>query len=500
MRPTGPLAGFSLVLTGLLACGGPSEPPVPVPTSLTLSTSAASFDALGATLQIGVTVRDQDNEPIPGLTATYATGNAAVATVNPGGLVTAVGNGSTTITVSHGSLSAQLPVSVAQVVTQMAKVAGDGQAGIAGNELSVPVQVELRDSRGNPVPGTLSNSTVLFVASQGGSVGDPSVVAGANGRASTTWTLGSTEGGQLLTATLQGGTASVQFTATAVTTGAYDLELRFLPGTNPNGPQQAAFDAAELLWESVIIGDLAPVAVNIPANACVSGQPAVNEIIDDMVVFVEFANIDGPGGTLAQAGRCDIQPPDPPFRGATDSLPVLGVLRIDSGDLPALLANGTLDEVITHELGHTLGFSSDFFDLKGRLQNPSLPSSPGVDTHFDGPQAIARMDAVGGAAYPDAKVPVENSAVNGSADSHWRESVYDAELMTPLIENAGAMPLSSVTGGAMQDLGYVVDLAAAQSFTLSFPALIAAAATRVKIDLGNDVIFRPLPPSAAVGR
>lgn len=498
MRLTGQLAGVALVLTGL-ACGGPSDPPVAVPTSLTLSTSAASFDALGATLQIGVTVRDQDNEPIPGLTATYATGNAAVATVSPGGLVTAAGNGSTDITVSHGTLSARLPVTVAQVVTQLARVGGDQQTGLVGNELPTPVEVELRDSRGNPVPGPLATATVLFAAGQGGSVGEASVTVGANGRASTRWTLGGAEGTQQLTATLQGGAASAQFTATAVTTGAYDLELRFLPGTTPNPVQQAAVDAAELLWESVIIGDLAPVAVNVPANACVSGQPAIDEVIDDMVVFVEFANIDGPGGTLAQAGRCDIQPPNPPFRGATDSLPVIGVLRIDSGDLAALQANGTLDEVITHELGHTLGFSSDFFALKGRLQSPSLPSSPGVDTHFDGPQAIARMDAVGGAGYPDAKVPVENSAVNGSADSHWRESVYDAELMTPLIEAAGAMPLSSVTGGAMRDLGYVVDLAAAQSFTLSFPALIAAAA-RVKIDVGNDVIFRPLPPSAAVGR
>jgi hypothetical protein len=496
MRAPGRIAGLFLFLTGVAACGGPTPPEDPIPSSISLSAAAATFNALGATLQIVVTVRDQDNEPIPGLTATYATGNAAVATVSPGGLVTAVGNGSTNITVSHGTLSAQLPVTVAQVVTQLAKVGGDQQTGLVSDELPAPVQVEQRDARSNPVPGTFVSATVVFAAGQGGSVGSASVPVGADGRASTTWTLGSSGGTQQLTATVQGGTASAQFTANAVTAGAYDLELRFLSGTNPNTPQQAAFDAAEALWESIIVGDLAPVAVNIPANACVQGQPALNEIIDDMVVFVEFASIDGPGGTLAQAGRCDIQPPNPPFRGATDSLPVIGVLRIDSGDLTGLQSSGTLDETIIHELGHTLGFSSDFFALKGRLQDPSLPSSPGVDTHFDGATAIARMDAVGGASYSDQKVPLDNTAVVGSADSHWRESVFDAELMTPIIETASAMPLSSVTGGAMQDLGYVVNLAATQTFSLSLAAL-AATEQRPGVRLENDVIFRPLPPSAA---
>jgi hypothetical protein len=152
---------------------------------------------------------------------------------------------------------------------------------------------------------------------------------------------------------------------------------------------------------------------------------------------------------------------------------------------------------MTHELGHTLGFSSDFFALKGLLVNPSRPSSPGVDTYFDGTAAIAEMNAVGGAGYPNAKVPVENNALAGSADSHWRESVFDAELLTPVAENVGAMPLSRVSAAAMQDLGYVANLGAAQSFSLSFPAL-AGAVGRVKIPYGNDVVFIGLPASAAV--
>jgi hypothetical protein len=481
-------------MAGLVACGGePTRPPVP--TFVRVSPPTVSFSAFDATQQITATVTDQDDELIAGLATTFASGDLAVATVSGGGLVAAVANGSTTVTVSHGSLSVQVPVTVAQVAAQLAKVGGDQQTGLVSSPLGAAVQVELQDAQGNPVLG--GTDAVQFVAGQGGSVTNALVTVGPNGRASTQWTLGSGTGTQLLTATHQGGSAASQFTANALTAGGYTLEIRYLPGTSPTGTQQAAVTAAVTMWQSVILGDLAPVAVNIPANACATGQPALNETIDDIVVFVEFAAIDGPGGTLAQAGRCDIQPPTPPFRGSTDSLPAIGVLRMDSADLPLLEASGTLDEVMTHELGHTLGFSSDFFALKGLLVNPSRPSSPGVDTYFDGTAAIAEMNAVGGAGYPNAKVPVENNALAGSADSHWRESVFDAELLTPVAENVGAMPLSRVSAAAMQDLGYVANLGAAQSFSLSFPAL-AGAVGRVKIPYGNDVVFIGLPASAAV--
>jgi hypothetical protein len=496
MRLTGPLAGFSFLVAGLLACGGEPTRPA-VPTSVSVTPPTVSLSAFGATQQITATVRDQDSQPIVGLTTTFASGDLAVATVGGSGLVTAVANGVTAITVSHGSISAQVPVTVVQIVAQLAKVGGDQQTGLVSSPLGAAVQVELQDSKGNPVLG--GGNAVQFVASPGGSVTNALVTAGPNGRASTQWTLGSGTGTQLLTATHRGGTASAQFSANAVAVGGYTLEIRYLPGTSPTANQQSAVTSAVTLWQSIILGDLAPVAVNIPADACATGQPALNETIDDMVVFVEFAAIDGPGGTLAQAGRCDIQPPNPPFRGSTDSLPAIGVLRLDTSDLPLLESNGTLDEVITHELGHTLGFSADFFVLKGLLVNPSRPSSPGVDTHFDGTAAIAQMDAIGGAGYPNAKVPVENSALAGSADSHWRESVFDAELLTPVAENAGAMPLSKVSAAALQDLGYVVNLAAAQLFSLSFPAL-AGAAGRTKVPYGNDVVFIGLPASAAVPR
>jgi hypothetical protein len=62
-------------------------------------------------------------------------------------------------------------------------------------------------------------------------------------------------------------------------------------------------------------------------------------------------------------------------------------------------------------------------------------------------------------------VPVANMGGPGSADSHWRETVFRNELMSPNIREAGN-PISRVTVGSLQDLTYVVDMDAAEPFEL----------------------------------
>lgn len=88
---------------------------------------------------------------------------------------------------------------------------GNNQTGPTNTLMQSPLVVRVRDLAGNPVPG----STVVFaVASGGGSVLTNMVITDVNGRASTTWTLGSALGIQTATAT--SGTRSVTFSATAL--------------------------------------------------------------------------------------------------------------------------------------------------------------------------------------------------------------------------------------------------------------------------------------------
>jgi hypothetical protein len=67
-------------------------------------------------------------------------------------------------------------------------------------------------------------------------------------------------------------------------------------------------------------------------------------------------------------------------------------------------------------------------------------------------------------------VPVENTGGGGTRDSHWRESVHNAELMTGWIEGGGTPnPLSVITIGSLADLGYAVNMEAADPYVLFNP-------------------------------
>jgi hypothetical protein len=240
MRLTRPLAGLLFVAAGILACGNETTtPPAPVPTSIEPSTTNVSLNALGASQQVTATVRDQNDQPIAGLALTFVSADPAVASVSGSGLVTAEGNGNTTVTVSHGSVFFPVTVGVSQVVTQLTKTGGDQQNGQVATQLATAIDVELRDSRGNPVPGgVVPNATVQFAAANGGSVTDFMVTANAAGRASTTWTLGTGAGTQQVDVSLVGGTATTQFSATG-TAAAADTVVLF-SGNSQTAPNSTA--------------------------------------------------------------------------------------------------------------------------------------------------------------------------------------------------------------------------------------------------------------------
>ena len=117
IRLSAALAGVALVW----ACGGdsPTAPPTPEPArpaTVTVSPATADLTALGATVQLTAEVRDQNARVMAGATVTWSSGDTSVATVDASGLVTAVGNGTATITASGGSASGSAVVTVTQSV------------------------------------------------------------------------------------------------------------------------------------------------------------------------------------------------------------------------------------------------------------------------------------------------------------------------------------------------------------------------------------------------
>jgi hypothetical protein len=132
-------------------------------------------------------------------------------------------------------------------------------------------------------------------------------------------------------------------------------------------------------------------------------------------------------------------------------------MSFDTADLAAMQADGTLVDVITHEMGHVIGIGT-IWENKGLLTGAN-----GNNPRFTGTAAKKEYGALKGTG-PTA-VPVENSGGPGTVNSHWRESVFKNELMSGFIA-APNNPLSRVTVASLQDLGYVVDLSAAEPYAL----------------------------------
>lgn len=233
---------------------------------------------------------------------------------------------------------------------------------------------------------------------------------------------------------------------------------------------QAHVDEAIKQWEEAITGNLQAVALPIEffgPNGCFGFGDALNGTsIDDIVMVINIDSIDGRGQVVGQAGPCVI-------RGDEDALPIGGVLTLDVADLEPLVGTSTLTGLIFHEMGHILGFGTLWgSDVTSGLQSDS--------SSFTGEAAVAEYRAIGGVG----NVPLETTGGDGTRDSHWAENVFDREVMTGFIEQVGTfMPLSRVSIASMADLGYTVDLNAADSFSLSV-ALMAPGA--VLDNIGHD--------------
>ena len=89
------LVVLAVLAAGFAACGGGggSAGPAPVPTTLTISPNGGTLNAVGATLQLAATVKDQNGQPIASPTVTWSSLTTSVAAVSTTGLVAAVANG-----------------------------------------------------------------------------------------------------------------------------------------------------------------------------------------------------------------------------------------------------------------------------------------------------------------------------------------------------------------------------------------------------------------------
>lgn len=229
-----------------------------------------------------------------------------------------------------------------------------------------------------------------------------------------------------------GGLTFSSYTTPTTATSDYNITIEFKGSAWTQGLHDVFVDAANRL-ANLIIQDIPNVKVIMQGGV---------RVVDDLFITAELKAIDGVGGILGQAGPTSLR--------AGSYLPATASMQFDSADAANYLGQGLFDEIVTHEMLHSVGFGT-IWSYLGLAAN-SL---------FTGANAVAAYNVLLGDGSATG-VPLETGGGSGTADSHWSEAVFNNELMTGYIDvpsnplDLVPDPLSRMTVASLQDLGYHV--------------------------------------------
>ena len=336
-------------------------------------------------------------------------------------------------------------------VARLVPLSQQDVAGVIATAVGTIPSVRTADAFNNGVPNVPVTWTL---GANSGSITTPASLSDANGVATPgAWVLGAAPEQTVSASSSAVPGTTLAFTARPVTTQ-FDIGLQFI-GNGGTEVMRQAFRSAATRWRSVITGDVHTDRLVAGAGICASWQPAVDSTVNDVLIWARIAPIDGVNNILARAGPCYVN--------SDSRLTIAGIMEFDEADLPTLINNGGIVDVITHEMGHVLGLGT-LWNFGGRSL---LVGSGGADPYFQGAAGRAGFTAVNSVLYSGNPVPVENSGGSGTRDSHWRESTFGRELMTGFYNSGVLNPLSRVTIGSLQDLGYQVNYNAAEPFSIT---------------------------------
>lgn len=337
----------------------------------------------------------------------------------------------------------------------LALLAGDGQAAPANTNVPQAIQLAVRDSKGAPLAGQVVN---FVVALGGGSLSASQATSDNSGIVTApTWRLGKSAVAQMMRATFQNEVLDI----IAIVATQYDIVVRFW-GPTMTPEQQALFANAAARIRGSVTGEIVDaLAVNTDLNSScgITGQPILNETIDDVVIYASIQAIDGPGNVLASAGPCLSRGP------SNLQMTAVGIMQFDSADLASLAGSGSFQDVITHEMLHVLGLGTLW------TRHGLITGAGTSDPRFTGNLARQACVPAGAVVSCANSVPVEGTGGSGTADAHWRESTFGSELMTGFY-NSGVNPLSAISIASLQDLSYGVNMADVDAYTV--PILLRA--------------------------
>ncbi len=314
-----------------------------------VTSDTASFGALGDTVRLSAEAFDANGSAVAGAEFSWESSDESVATVDASGLVTAVANGSATITATSGSASGSAAVTVAQAVSSVAVTPDAARLGALGD--TVRLSAGAFDANGHAMAGTefsWESSDEAVAAVDGSGL----VTAAGNGTATITATSDSASGSA--TVTVAQDVSAVTVTPATDTVVAGDTLRLVAEATDASGHPVAG---AELSWAS---GDTTVATVD-PSG---------------LVTGVAAGEVEIAATSSGVTGRAALAVADP---------------------VPAAVVV-TPDTVLLSALGQTAQLAAEVRDQIGRIMEGSLVVWSSADTNVAAVDTAGLVTAIGGGA------------------------------------------------------------------------------------------------------
>ena len=139
----------------------------------------------------------------------------------------------------------------------------------------------------------------------------------------------------------------------------FNIQLHYLNDVDVE--IQEVFDSAKERWERVLVHSDIDTRYVVPRFQRICGFFAPErEEIDDLLIYVKVAAIDGPGKILGQAGPCAVD---------REGRVRVGYLELDLADILSEIKIGRANCTILHEIGHILGIGTCVDDSNAFYQN-----------------------------------------------------------------------------------------------------------------------------------
>jgi hypothetical protein len=270
---------------------------------------------------------------------------------------------------------------------------------------------------------------------------------------------------------------TIDVTAVPVTSPA-NVIVRYENASDFTAGQRNAIAAAAQRLRTLLRSTPSPLSLRTGSTPCVNlSTPPIDEIITNPIVYV-YARDFSTDPAFKNASRADAIGDACWVRiGGADRRTLIGGIVFNRSLLSMRERAGAIDEVALHEMLHALGMGSSWRALPEVGWVDLVQGRGTSDPRYVGAASVTAFGGIAGNRIGAVPVPVEGGAVEGSSESHWRESMFGEEIMTPTYPGVGWVPapVSAVTVMSLADLGWDVDPVSADRFALGDVAAGVAA-------------------------